>query len=124
MGLIACPSCGNQGKVPDQLLGKRIKCQICGTSFQATPRVAPATPQAEAPGGQAIEVVGLEPSNWAMPLAGEPGPVSVGAGPAFTASPPGPHGSEASTREYKVLTQKDRFFEGKFELSRLEPALN
>ena len=68
MGLIACPSCGNQGKVPDQLLGKKIKCQICGTSFQtAAPRVEPATPQAGDPGVQAIEVVGLLPSNWAMP---------------------------------------------------------
>lgn len=30
----------------------------------------------------------------------------------------------AATRQYKLLTQKDKFFEGKFELSKLEDAVN
>ena len=38
---------------------------------------------------------------------------------ACPAPPPG-----GPTREYKVLTQKDRWFDGKFDLSRLEAALN
>jgi hypothetical protein len=126
MGLIACPSCGHQGKVPDQLLGKKIKCQICGTSFQAAPPIAPASPQIEASRGQTIDVDGLEASSWvATPAsAAEHDPVPVETNAAFTASPSGPQDTKGPAREYKVLTQKDKFFEGKFELSRLEGALN
>ncbi len=42
----------------------------------------------------------------------------------FTASPPSPAPAEVPHHQYKVLTQRDRFFEGKFDLGRLEEALN
>ncbi len=35
-----------------------------------------------------------------------------------------PEPAETPRRHYKVLTQKDRYFEGKFDLARLEEALN
>ena len=97
MVVIACPSCAHEGKVPEPMLGKKIKCHLCGMSFQATP-----------PGPTHIEVAG------ASPVVAGPPPESPDPAP----EPAGP------TRQYKVLTQKDKWFDGKFDLSRLEAALN
>jgi predicted Zn finger-like uncharacterized protein len=33
--IIRCPSCERQVRVPDQLLGKLVKCPTCGTTFTA-----------------------------------------------------------------------------------------
>jgi predicted Zn finger-like uncharacterized protein len=33
--LITCPSCTRQLKVPDHLLGKKVKCPTCSTTFSA-----------------------------------------------------------------------------------------
>src|SRR5947209_18169266 len=103
MELIACPSCGHQGKVPDQLLGKKIKCQICGMSFQAT---VPVAPQVHSARGDSIEVAGLEVVNW---VATAPDVAGHGLGPApdrapavVAASPP--EVADTGVR-YKVLTQ-------------------
>ena len=35
--LIECPNCGQTLQVPDELLGKKVKCAKCGTTLQATP---------------------------------------------------------------------------------------
>lgn len=32
---IECPSCGEEGKVDDTILGRKIKCKKCGNSFVA-----------------------------------------------------------------------------------------
>lgn len=32
---IECPSCGQEGKINDDLVGRRIKCSRCGNSFTA-----------------------------------------------------------------------------------------
>lgn len=99
MVLIACPSCAHEGKVPEQMLGKKIKCQLCGMSFQANPP---------------------EPSRIELDHAtnGAAGPHPEPPDPAPAPAPGAP------AREYKVLTQKDKWFDGKFDLTRLEGALN
>ncbi len=37
-----CPSCNRALKVPDELLGKNVKCPTCGTTFLAGDATAPA----------------------------------------------------------------------------------
>jgi hypothetical protein len=145
MPYVTCPSCTERGKIPANLVGARIKCKKCGVSFMVSPPSPKATAGAatggsgtafpaavvEAPGG--IEVEGLDASSWSLstdvgvalkaeaqaePTAdaesrAEPSSAFVPAGPA-----PG------GAREYKLLTPKDKFFDGKFELPRLEEALN
>ena len=34
----SCPHCGHQGKAPDQLSGKVVKCKSCGSPFQVPPQ--------------------------------------------------------------------------------------
>jgi predicted Zn finger-like uncharacterized protein len=36
-----CPSCNRKLRVPDELLGKKVKCPTCGTVFQADESAAP-----------------------------------------------------------------------------------
>jgi len=132
MAPVTCPSCGERGNVPNQLIGKRIKCQKCGKSFVAgaTTATAPAPDDAAKPTGGTIDVDGLDPSTWAATAvaveaqAHEQSHEHREPSPAFTASPQGPEPADGPVRQYKVLTQKDRWFEGKFELARLEEALN
>ena len=119
MVLIACPACGVEGKAPDHVLGKKIKCHACGLSFQAGPVVAP--PVAPSPSPGTIEIDDLAPSTWNQHLEIRKETPPVEAGPERPASAL-PEGVQA--RQYKVLTQKDRWFEGKFDLTRLEDALN
>lgn len=53
---IECPSCGQEGKVDEGLVGRRIKCSKCGTSFTAgevgTYDVEGAPPPAKDPGAE------------------------------------------------------------------------
>jgi len=39
---ISCPSCQKQLRVPDNLVGKSVKCPSCQTSFEAVAEQAPA----------------------------------------------------------------------------------
>jgi predicted Zn finger-like uncharacterized protein len=32
---IACPNCRSRGTVPDDLVGKKIRCRRCGQTFMA-----------------------------------------------------------------------------------------
>jgi hypothetical protein len=146
MPYVTCPSCGERGKIPPNLVGARIKCRKCGLGFTvaAPAAAAKAGASATAPGSasgplavaeplQGIEVEGLDASSWAVPaesvsvLKGEALAVATAdpstrsdAGPAFVAAEP----AQAAAREYKLLTPRDKIFEGKFDLARLEEALN
>jgi predicted Zn finger-like uncharacterized protein len=40
-----CPSCNRKLRVPDELLGKKVKCPTCGTVFQADESSAPSGPE-------------------------------------------------------------------------------
>ncbi len=147
MPYVSCPTCGERGKIPTGLIGVRIKCKQCGLSFlvapPATKAVGAATAAAPSPAAMAaagpsaaveahgIEVEGLDASSWAVPTetamalkaetdhaahAHAPEPQAA---PTFVAVAP-----PAGAREYKILTPRDKFFDGKFDLSRLEEALN
>jgi hypothetical protein len=124
---VTCPSCGEKGKIPKQLIGLRIKCKKCSASFLVSSPDAPAV-DLEAPGphSDAIEVQGLHASAWtvAAPEAGDKGPAHEPEAAVFTAAPAEPPPAGAAVKQYKLLTQKDKWFEGKFEVGRLEEALN
>jgi predicted Zn finger-like uncharacterized protein len=42
--IINCPSCGRKLRVPDELLGKKVKCPSCQTLFAGTPEPSAAVP--------------------------------------------------------------------------------
>ena len=47
---IHCPSCGRELRVPDELIGKKVKCPACATTFTASvagPEAAPPSPGPE-----------------------------------------------------------------------------
>jgi predicted Zn finger-like uncharacterized protein len=54
--IVDCPSCNRKLRVPDELLGRNVKCPTCSTTFQASaspssvvpPPTPPAKPQAAA----------------------------------------------------------------------------
>ena len=54
--IIDCPSCSRKLRVPDDLLGKQVKCPTCGHTFQASaaaesaPSATGATPATPLPG--------------------------------------------------------------------------
>lgn len=136
MAFIICPSCGEKGRLSKELVGKRIKCQKCGTSFQViasvkSPAATPSTLVPTAPThtlhGDTITVDGLEESAWTEsavePIDSSLGHDHVEPTTAFTAAHE-PHQEEHLGKEYKVLTPKDKYFNNKFEIGLLEPALN
>jgi hypothetical protein len=137
MPYVTCPTCGERGKITSNLIGVRIKCRKCGLSFLVSP---PAGRAAVGAGGAAtahagpsavvevhgIEVEGLDASTWALPtetaakLAAD-GHVAA----AESSSSFAPVSAAAGVaREYKVLSARDKVFDGKFDLARLEEALN
>lgn len=124
MTSVACPSCGEKGNLPDHLIGKRIRCHKCGKGFNAgSTTVEPAKPALAADG--TIDVDGLDASTWAASAVAEAdAPTHPDPLPAFVALPPSGEIPVVAGKQYKVLTQKDRWFEGKFELAKLEDALN
>ncbi len=127
MAFVSCPSCGERGKIPSSLIGSRIKCKKCGVSFTVSPPAAKAAGSASAATAAAvfegIEVEGLDPSSWTLSTEttgglkaeaqaeGEPRPESASFGQAEPASAP---------KEYKLLTPRDKIFDNRFDLSRLE----
>lgn len=141
MLLISCPSCGERGKIPTNLVGARIKCKKCGNAFHVVdPAKAPvaagvASGTATAVHGpppvfEGIAVEGLDASAWslapdpsshAMPVAPALAPAAE---PSSTPAAPAEPAAAGPAREYKLLTSRDRYFEGKFDLARLEEALN
>jgi hypothetical protein len=78
---------------------------------------------------QGIEVEGLDASSWALPtetanalkLEGEHPAETI---PASSSSFAPAASAPAGPREYKLLTSRDKAFEGRFDLPRLEEALN
>jgi hypothetical protein len=124
---VACPGCGERGKIPADLAGARIKCKKCGKAFQvaASPEKHPAP---VAPAHQGIAVEGLDAEAWSLApeqptqaqvvATSEPQAGPSAASEAFTVHHDGPF------KEYKLLTSRDKIFEGKFEIARLEEVLN
>ena len=139
MSTVTCPSCGETGKIPPSLIGARIKCKKCSTSFVVSPSEIkiPAPEAASGPtpvvarrSRHGIEVEGLDESAWASVTvdSAEPGPrdhqqtaepLPDDAEAAFAAHPEG-----HALKQYKILTPKDKYFANKFSLELLEEALN
>ena len=83
MPYVTCPTCGERGKIPPNLVGARIKCRKCGLSFMVAAagrqgrrrgecfgdvvgeRSGPSAVAEPLQGG--IEVEGLDASSWALP---------------------------------------------------------
>jgi hypothetical protein len=147
---VACPSCGERGKIPTNLVGLRIKCKKCGQAFNvvappgkaaaqagasepalaAAPAVAAAAAApASAPARDGIAVEGLDESTWTL-APDQPSTLQAVAAPERPAeSPPAPSGTftvhhDGPVKEYKLLTSRDKIFEGKFDMTRLEEAIN
>ena len=135
MPSVTCPTCGERGKIGPALVGARIKCRKCGVSFMVaapaakTPATSAAGPTPIRDRSDGIEVEGLDESAWALSTETAGGLTAVPTAdpdnrsetsPAFVAAEPQPGGA----REYKLLTPKDKFFDGKFEFARLEEAIN
>ncbi|MFO0909408.1 MAG: hypothetical protein U0794_13830 [Isosphaeraceae bacterium] len=140
---VTCPSCGEKGKIPSTLIGTRIKCRKCGTAFLVGPAGSktetPAPPPTAAAPAQVaarvatavgrrgdddtIQVEGLDDSAWATttvaPVEHEPEHEHEAASGAFD-----PHHETGDHKHYKLVTPKDKYFEGKFELDKLEEYLN
>lgn len=152
---VVCPSCGERGKIPANLVGARIKCKKCGQAFHvaaapgktAAPASVPAaaavsagpgdvpTPGPVAPAHDGIAVEGLDASAWSLApdqsslFKAVANPEHTGDAPAAPAA----HAASAESftvqhggpiKEYKLLTSRDKLFEGKFDLARLEETLN
>jgi predicted Zn finger-like uncharacterized protein len=46
---VDCPSCSRKLRIPDELLGKKVKCPTCGNTFTASGGAAPPVEEEEAP---------------------------------------------------------------------------
>jgi hypothetical protein len=123
------------------LVGARIKCKKCGISFNVAPSAAkapaaegtgvvaaPATARASGTADGGIAVDGLEASAWAVASDQPPDLLKAEADPGPSESAEVAHAFEAHNstgfKEYKVLWSRDKLFEGKFDVARLEEALN
>jgi hypothetical protein len=53
MMITKCPGCGQSAKVPENLVGKRVKCPACGDPFTVTAGAAP--PPAKKPAPSAVK---------------------------------------------------------------------
>jgi hypothetical protein len=144
MPYVACPSCGERGKIPPTLVGARIKCKKCGISFNVAPSAAKAaataggaagtdaaTASAEATGTphEGIAIEGLDSAAWAVASDTSDGlkaPIEQDQAPPEAVDGNSQFVAQEATgfKEYKLLTSKDKVFEGKFDLVRLEEALN
>jgi hypothetical protein len=74
---ITCPQCGRELRVPETLLGKKVKCPGCATTFTAPAPGAALPGEGEGPPEPAPAAAGGEPAPSAPAPAGGP-PKEVG----------------------------------------------
>lgn len=136
-------TCGRQSDLPESTLGKRVRCNFCGALSIVEVQAAEAHPELDwethvaeslltgpdAPGaaGASTGLLEAEPVVEAPALFDE---VPSGEMPAVEAeaeadAEPGPAAPRVENpRRYKVLTQRDKWFGGRFDPERFEEALN
>ncbi len=129
MPTVMCPTCGERGKIGTNLFGSRIKCKKCGASFQVLAPAAKPAPAgvavARALNPSGIEVEGLDASAWSLSTeVGEELHAQAVADPVANPAAIATADSTTAAYEYKLLTPRDKFFDGRFDLVRLEEALN
>jgi hypothetical protein len=134
-------SCGKQSNLPESFLGKRVRCNFCGAlsivDVQEAPEEHPEldweTHVAESllsgpdpSSGAATGVLEAEPAVEAAPTFDEVTAVEaeVAADPESEAEAAPTFTRVEGAKEYKVLTQRDKWFGGKFDPERFEAALN
>jgi hypothetical protein len=130
-------SCGKQSDLPESLLGKRVRCNFCGALSIVEEQAPEEHPELdwethvaesllsgpEPSGAVATGVLEAEPAVGATSTFDEVPSGEVAAGPAVEEAAPALARVE-HPREYKVLTQRDKWFGGKFDPERFEEALN
>jgi hypothetical protein len=162
MIFVTCPSCGERGGLPNQLVGRKVRCQKCGKSFLAAAPTAESLTSGTALNlvavagkatGDSIDVEGLDASSWASTVVVPEKPIQATehhVGPkvdhvgfskvaekpvqpaeyrelapaVFTPAHSEAEHTDGPVKQYKLLTQKDKWFDGKFDLGKLEEALN
>ena len=132
-------SCGKQSDMPESTLGKRVRCNFCGALSIVAVQAPEAHPELDwethiaeslltandGPAGAsgATGVLEAEPVVEAPAVFDEVPSGEMAAVEAEDEPAPAPH-RVANAKEYKVLTQRDKWFGGKFDAERLEVALN
>jgi hypothetical protein len=103
--------CGHVYELPDNAVGKSLKCKVCGERTpitESTRSLGLSTDQVEealeAAAYDEVSQPSVKPASQSLPAQSLP-------------EPPRP-------KEYKVLSQKDKWFSGKFDPERLESAIN
>lgn len=125
--IFSCP-CGKPLKAKIELAGKRTKCPFCGA-------IVPIPAVTTALAGAAVIGVDSDPStmvfDWSSlheTPAQEPPSSSYELPAAPSASkhdlPVAPPSGDESSQRYKILTQRDKGFTGKFDPVKLEHSLN
>jgi hypothetical protein len=134
MAIVFQCTCGKPLRTQEQAAGKRTKCPHCGSLLTipgGVPRPVPAgSPD---PGASSLELdwksIAVEqaapsppPPDLSRPDSALIKIDSMPGGDAVHLDLPAP--GDGSTRQYKVLSQKDQGFTGKFNPVKLEEALN
>ncbi|MGE0434748.1 MAG: hypothetical protein AB7K09_24810 [Planctomycetota bacterium] len=80
----SCPHCGHQGKAPDQLAGKVVKCKSCQHPFQVPPGADVAAAAEAMPADPADYVTDSAPApDWGDPTDAQPMDAEAVAEPAY-----------------------------------------
>jgi predicted Zn finger-like uncharacterized protein len=88
---LGCPSCGRALRVPEELLGKAVRCPECRTTFTGPPAPADTAPAPEAAAPPASEVGVIPDLSLGEPAPPAPEPANV----TTSAPPPGPTAPDA-----------------------------
>jgi hypothetical protein len=65
INVFRCASCGHTMKVPEEQLGRKLKCQMCNATFRATPDTALNRYDKSGKGAKAAKQTAKKPSLWA-----------------------------------------------------------
>ncbi len=133
-------SCGKQSNLPESFLGKRVRCNFCGAlsivDVQEAPEEHPEldweTHVAESllsgpdpAGGEVTKTALMERPVVHEPSTSDEAPSDEAEAEEATEPEPVPTFTRVEgAKEYKVLTQRDKWFGGKFDPERFEEALN
>jgi predicted Zn finger-like uncharacterized protein len=89
--IVACPSCNRKLRVPDELLGKKVKCPTCSSVFGAMssePVLAPPSPPPPPPFDSPASAPALDNPPLNLSLEGNDPFANPGSAPAQSATPP------------------------------------
>jgi len=117
---VAC-ECGKGFQVKGEHAGRRVKCPDCGTIVRIS---APQSPYAEDLGRILGGASQHSQTSESRILAEIKVLLEAFLSKDSSSSEPTPPALPAGKKQYKVLTQKDKWFSGKFDPLKLEEAVN